>query len=322
MATAKKQLNSAEIANLWTTYMGDTLSTCVSKYMVAKAEDEQIRAVVQQALILSEKRAQDIAAILEADNLPVPIGFGDADVNVTAPRLFSDAFALYHVLARIRWVITLTSTSLFLAVRPDVRKLFQEAISTSSALNEQATQVSLTKGILTQAPMISVPKIPYIVEKPSYIGSIIGSHRPLHVISATHIFLSILENTIGKVLVMGFSQVASDPEVKKFFLRGAEIGAKHIKVFSSLLSDEDIPTPASPDSMLTTSTVAPFSEKLMMNHIILINQFAIADIGIAAGQSNRADIAAVYVRLAAEVSQYGEDGVNINIKNGWLEAAP
>lgn len=159
-------------------------------------------------------------------------------------------------------------------------------------------------------------------QKPSYIGHIIGEQRPLHVVSLIHLFLSIQENNLGKVLITGFSQVARDPELKKYFLRGAKIGAKQIKIYSSLLNDEDIPIPQSPDSMLTNSMIAPFSDKLMMNHIVTINTLGIADMGIAVGQSNRADIASDYIRLGAEVVQYGEDGMNILIKNGWMEAPP
>lgn len=318
----KLPLTSAEIANLWNTYMVDTLTTCIKKYLVAKAEDPQIRTVLQQALNISDKRSRDIATIFSSSNVPIPVGFGDKDVNIEAPRLYSDYFALCHVLSRTKWALTMMSTGLYLATRPDVRKLFQDAISSSAKLNEDATQVALIKGLLLRSPIVSTPQSPHIVEKPSYMGSIIGKPRPFHVVSVMHLFLSILENTIGKALITGFSQTARDTEVRKFFLRGAEISAKQIKVFSSLLSNEDVPVPSSPDSMLTSSTIPPFSDKLMMNHIILLNSVGMADIGLAAGQSNRADLAADYLRLGAEVIQYGEDGINISIKNGWMEAPP
>jgi hypothetical protein len=315
-------LTSAEIGNLWTIYMGDTLIACVKKYLVAKAEDEQIRAVLQQTLTISEQRSRDIAAIFRSSNVPIPVGFGDKDVNIEVPRLYSDTFALYHTLARTRWTLTILSSALFLAVRSDVRKLFQEAIYVSTELNEQATQVALTKGLLLRSPIVSIPSETHFVEKPSYLGSIVGEPRPLHVVSIGHIFLSYLDNSLGKALITGFSQVARDPEVRKFFLRGVEIGTKHINVLSSLLSDENIPIPSSPDSMLTNSTTPPFSDKLMMNHIILLYTFGISDLGLSAGQSNRTDIAADYVRMGAEIGQYGEDGINIMIKNGWMEAPP
>ncbi len=320
--TTNLPLTSAEIGNLWTVYMADTLITCVKKFMVAKAEDDQIRTVLLQAQTISEQRSRDIAAIFSSSKVPVPIGYNDKDVNIQAPRLYSDTFALYHVLSRTRWVINTMSTALYLAARPDVRNFLIKGITASVQLNEQATQIALDKGLLIRSPIVSIPTAPHIVEKPSYIGSIIGEHRPLHVVSVTHIFLSILDNIIGKALITGFGQVAHNQEAKKFFLRGAEISGKQIKVLSSLLSDEDVPIPSSPDSMLTNSTISPFSDKLMIGHIITINSIGIADIGLAAGQSNRADIAADYLRLEAEIIQYGEDGINIAIKNGWMEAPP
>jgi hypothetical protein len=322
MPDNKQPLTSAEIANLWNLYMQDTMIVCFKKYLVAKAEDKQIRTIQEEALNISERRSKNIASIFSSDNLPVPVGFSDKDVNIDAPRLFSDTFALYHVLSRTRWALLMISTALFLATRPDVRKLFLDANASSAKLNENATQVALSKGLLIRSPIINISQTPHFVEKPSYIGHIIGKHRPLHVISLTHLFLSIHENYLGRALITGFSQVAHNPEVREYFIRGAEIGTKHIKILSSFLSDEDIPIPQSNDSMVTNSTIPPFSDKFMMNHITTANTLSIADMGIAIGQSNRADIAADYTRLAAEIIQYGEDGVNISIKNGWLEAAP
>lgn len=323
MPTADKlPLTSAEIANLWTVYMADTLMVSFKKHLVAKAEDEQIRALLRHAITISDKSTRDIVAIFRSSNVSIPVGFSDKDVIMEAPRLFSDSFALYHTLLRTRWAMTIMAPAFFLAARPDVRKFFQGRITDAMKLNEEATQVALEKGLFLRPPIVSIPQTPHMVEKPSYIGSVFGEPRPLHVVSVTHLFLSVLANMVGKVLTTGFSQVARDPEVRKFCLRGAEISAKHIKVFSSLLSDENVPMPASPDSMLTSSTLAPFSDKLMMNHVILINTFALTDIGLAAGQSTRADIAADYFRIGAEVVQYGEDGINILIKNGWMEAPP
>nr|WP_092072819.1 DUF3231 family protein [Dendrosporobacter quercicolus]NSL48875.1 DUF3231 family protein [Dendrosporobacter quercicolus DSM 1736]SDM50363.1 Protein of unknown function [Dendrosporobacter quercicolus] len=323
MPTANKYpLTSAEIGNLWNMYMSDTLIVCVKKYLIAKAEDQQIRTILQQALTVSEKRSRDIAAIFRSDNVPIPVGFSDKDVTIEAPRLYSDTFALYHVLSRAKYALQMTAPFLFLAARPDVRNLFQEAVASSAKILEDATQVALTKGILIRSPIVSIPQTPHFVEKSSYIGHIIGKQRPIHVVSLMHIFLSIQENLLGTALITGFGQVARDPELKKYFLRGAEIGIKQTKGLSSRLRDEAIPIPSSPDSMLTSSTIPPFSDKLMMNHIILINQFNLADIGAAVGQSSRADVATDYMRMAAEVIQYGEDGINIAIKNGWLEAPP
>nr|WP_245628166.1 DUF3231 family protein [Shouchella shacheensis] len=42
------------------------------------------------------------------------------------------------------------------------------------------------------------------------------------------------------------------------------MAAKHVEVFGSVLSEDDLSAPVSWDSEVTTSTVAPFSDKLMM----------------------------------------------------------
>jgi hypothetical protein len=47
------RLTSAEIAPLWAQYMNDSANICIITYLLEKAEDQEIKPVIEHALNLS-----------------------------------------------------------------------------------------------------------------------------------------------------------------------------------------------------------------------------------------------------------------------------
>lgn len=125
-----------------------------------------------------------------------------------------------------------------------------------------------------------------------------------------------------KALLLGFSQVAQANDVRDYLIRGNQLTSKHVEIFSSLLHEDNLPSPPLWDSEVTNVTTAPFSDKLMMFHAGVLTQTAVAFYGAALAVSMRRDLATQYTRLTAEMEQYGEDGANILINHGWLEQPP
>ncbi len=121
---------------------------------------------------------------------------------------------------------------------------------------------------------------------------------------------------------MAFSQVAKSEEVRNFLWRGSEMYSKHIEIFQSVLLKEQLPHPKTSDSEITDSIIPPFSDRLMIFHKALFNSTTIGFYGVAIGTCQRADLVAHYIRLVAEMVKYTEDGMNILIKNKWLEEPP
>lgn len=76
------------------------------------------------------------------------------------------------------------------------------------------------------------------------------------------------------------------------------------------------------DSGVIESTDAPFSDKLFLYHVTILVAAGTGNYGIAAAASPRKDIASNYVKLAAEIASYAEDGAKKMIENGWLEEPP
>jgi len=65
-------------------------------------------------------------------------------------------------------------------------------------------------------------------------------------------------------LLKGFAQVATEIEVKKYFIECKELLKKQITDLSNMLLKSDIQPPSTRSGKVTGSTQAPISNKLMM----------------------------------------------------------
>lgn len=53
-SSPNEPLTSAEVAKLWATYMGNSMSRCILSYYLQHVEDEDIKALLKNALHLSD----------------------------------------------------------------------------------------------------------------------------------------------------------------------------------------------------------------------------------------------------------------------------
>ncbi|HWR42148.1 DUF3231 family protein [Sporomusa sp.] len=316
------RLTAVEIATIWMQYQNDSMASCVLRYFSAKAEDDSIKEIIDSALTMSQNSLRLIANTFCDEGFAVPQGFGKDDVNVNSPRLFGDIFVLDYLKHMARLGLLSSGIGLSLVVRSDLRQFYQSHLSLTATLDSMVTHLMLSKGIYVRSPYIPPTKEVHFAQTQEFLGGLFEGERPLSALEITHLFTNIQTNLIGKALIIGFSQVAQSSQVRDYFLRGKEIAAKHNDLFSNRLSQEDLPSQATLDALVTDSIVPPFSDKLMMFHVTALIAAGIANYGTAISVSQRYDLGAQYTRLAAEIALYAEDGANILIENGWLEELP
>ncbi len=317
------RLTSAEIANLWGTYMGNSMSVCVLQSFCQHVEDAEIKEVLEYALSLSKKHVSTVTEIFKHEKFPIPVGFAlNTDVNLDAPRLYSDSFFLNYLHQTTKSGFSLYTIALPNIARSDVRDFMSECIASLTELYNKVADISLSKGVFIRAPYISFSNEVDFVKSNSFLAGFIGDTRPLNALEITHLFSNIQTNAIGKALIMGFSQVAQSKEIKAYFNRGKQIAAKQKEVFDSVLEKESLPAPMSWDHDVMNSTVPPFSDKLMLFHVIGMNALGIFNYGASLSGSQRHDLHVVYGRLLAEIGLYAEAGAKLMIKQGWLEQTP
>jgi hypothetical protein len=316
-------LTASEMGMLWTQYMNDSMAACVLRYFINKCEDKEILPVIEFALILSQKHVQAITEIFTHEKHPIPVGFTDEDVNVHAPRLFSDTFHLLYLQNMAVIGMAAAAVAIGVSTRSDVCDFYHGILGSTAKLHIMTRKVSLSKGVYVKPPYISTPEKVDFIKKQSFLFDVLGKHkRPLSAIEITHLFINIQTNVLGKSMMMAFAQVCKSEDARQFFVAGKGIANKHIKKFSSTLDNEDVPAPQGSDAHVMDSTVSPFSDKLMVFHTTGMIAVGIGNYGAAAGTCERMDLSALYARLSAEIALYAEDGANVLIDHGWLEEPP
>ncbi|MFC7063118.1 DUF3231 family protein [Halobacillus seohaensis] len=317
-----QRLTSAEISQLWSMYMNDSMSVCTFKHSLKTVEDSEVRAVIEYGLSLSQDHVEKLKTLFQSENIPVPIGLNEQDVDLTAPSLYTDEFWINNVKQTGQMGLTLYSQALSLAARPDIQYLFSECLRESIKLREQAMDVLLTKGIYVRAPYITTPNKVDFVTNQNFLAGFFGEKRPLLSLEVANLYDNIQRNALGQQLLTGFQQVARSKKVRQYIERGKEIAGKHTNLFSNVLQKEELPASVMWDTGVKESTVPPFSDKLMMFQTSAMNAAGIAYYGTSMSTCLRRDLSTHYARLMVEIGLFAEDGINLMIENGWFEEPP
>lgn len=315
-------LNATEVAALWNSYMQYSMFTCVFKHFSLTAEDNEIRPVMEDTVDICMKRVNKVIEIFNNENLPIPIGFTDNDVNMKAPRLFTDAYYLYYLINANKIAVGINGLSFVTSGRADIRDFYDHCINSSIHLYNNTINVLLSKGIYIRPPIVTTLKNVDYVKKQNFLGGFLGERRSLLAQEISALFYGIITNNVGKRLLMGFRQTARSGQVRKFMDRGIKMSSNLIDMFSSSLTQEDLPDPVQWDFMVTDSTTPIFSDKLMMYHTTLITSAGILNYSASMATSPRHDLMVNYSNALVEVANYLEDGTNILIDNGWYEEPP
>ncbi|MDD4168735.1 MAG: DUF3231 family protein [Desulfotomaculaceae bacterium] len=325
LGTAKTntELTVAEVSSLWRVYMHYTMLSCVFRYFEkVEADESDIRPLMSEALGLSEKRSRRAADIMKKESIIVPCGFTEKDVNLNAPRLYTDSFHLYYIRNMSRFSLVMNTLNLSISTRSDMIDFFEECIDTTVSLSRKAVNVMLSRGILPRHPFIHVSDERDIIRQTSFLAGFIGEKRPLLAEEVNHLYLNSLINHIGRVFLAGFAQVAKSKKVRGYMLEGIKIADSVIEDFISILREDGIPAPLPGDAGVADSTEAPFSDKLMMAHVIILNASGIGAYGVSLAASPRNDIVTRYAQMMAKVGMYTQKGVKIMMENGWMEEPP
>jgi hypothetical protein len=316
------RLTSAEVGSLWIHYMNGSLSKCTMSYFQARTKDTEIKPVLGSALAMVNSQLNTITKLFQQEEYPIPVGFTDKDVVMETPRLFSDPFHLNYVRNLAKTNMVAHALSVSLATRADTRAIFMEALKDAGDLDEQATKVMQSKGLAVRPPYITPRGHAEYMQSTDFLGSFFGQQRMLSSMEITHLFLNTQSNAVAKALFIGFSQVAHDEVLRDLFVRAAEVVDKHVEIFNTTLKESGVPGPMSLDSDITVSTRPPFSDKLMLYHLVALMNMALGYYAAAVGASLRADLMADYTRLAAEIEKFNWQAMSLMIERGWAEQPP
>lgn len=321
----KRKLNmvATEIAGLWDTYMNDSLATCTLKHFLNTLHDEEIRHILQRALDISNGHLQVIKEKFNQEGLPIPKAFGEDDVDMKAPKLYTDPFFLFYLISISQIGMNNYAVILNHISRADIRDFFSTCIQEYIELFNLTVDALQQQGLYIKSPRVEVVKdIDFIDKQDFFSAGWFGKGRNILAREITGVFANLRLNIICGALATSFSQVAHSKKLSNYLLRGRDLAWKRVKDLSQFLIDEHIPIPSTSDSFVTDSTVAPFSDKLMLYHILVILQLGLILQGNSLANSMRHDLQAYFSGSMMETAKYTEDALDILIENKWMEQPP
>jgi Protein of unknown function (DUF3231) len=315
------RLSSAEIGGLWATFIQDSMTICLVKYFLYHNQDEEIKPLLEIALMNAENHIQQISEVFMNEGIPLPDPFTEEDINYSAQPLFYDMFGLSFLYMMNRLGMINASFLTANVAREDVLDFYVTYLNETTQLFKTATHLMLSKGIYDRPPMIPYPKQVEYIEKLSYLSGMINK-RPLNSIDITEIFFNTERNYFSILLCTALLQVVDDKEIKEFIKEGKEISEKQIRVFNEILVKEQLLGNISTTMEVTDSTILPFSNKLIVSLFHSLNAIDLTLLGHALSVSMRTDLVANYQKFITEILIYAGKGFNLMVDRGWLQQPP
>ncbi|BCB03575.1 DUF3231 family protein [Bacillus sp. KH172YL63] len=317
------RLTTAEISAMWTTYIKSSALNCFFAHFLTFLKDEEIKKLTQESLDANIEVMKKIENLFHSEGFPVPHGFTEKDVDLSAPPLYSDLFALSFVYRGGQVTSDHYTTLVGMVARTDIYDLFENALKINLAIYKKSLGLMLEKGIYDRPPKMNYPdSIQYTSHQPSLFENWFGDRRPLNALEQSELFFVIERNCIGIILLKGFIQTSRDKEVKEYLKKGKKLSEKQITTFNEVLVKDDS-FPTYPVSMeVTDSVIPPFSEKLMLFFISSSNSVGLSTLCHAITMSTRKDLAVHYSLFVTEIMRYGASGLKLLVERGWLEQPP
>ncbi|WP_326847733.1 DUF3231 family protein [Priestia endophytica] len=158
----------------------------------------------------------------------------------------------------------------------------------------------------------------------SYLGVLnpIKGKRSLNTVEMAHIYHAIESNMMGMQMIFGFAQCAENKEIGKFFSEGGELAKNMIKELGNFFLEDNIPVPGIAGGNVTTSTIPPFSDKMMLYCVSLFCSFSLGGNSLGTAFSMRNDLPRKLSVFMKDIFQYAHEGAKIMIKHGWMEEPP
>ncbi|NHM30804.1 DUF3231 family protein [Neobacillus terrae] len=322
MEENKLRLTSSEIGTLWGEYVNGTMANAVNKYMVTIIEDEQIKAIFEDAIHTFENQKKQIISFIENEGFPIPIGFNDSDLFKGKQRLFTDIFCLNYLHIMTLHGLLGHTTSLAVSVRKDLREFYDSCDNDAKRMYHQTIELLLEKGIFQRDPLFYPAKNPEFISSQDFTDGFFGKGRKLSATEIISISFNLKKSILAKTLSIAFSQVAQTKEVRKFLTDSEKTADAEIKAFGKIMQADNLPVPKSLETEVTTSTDSPFSDKLMLYHIGFLFQAAQNYHGTGLASAMRTDLVTAYEGTILKNLMVTKKWFNLMVQNKWFEQPP
>ncbi|MFP7296682.1 DUF3231 family protein [Neobacillus niacini] len=317
------KLTSAEISALWATHINISVVICIMTHFLETCTDPDVLKVIEETKMMAEKHGGDIETLFSKEKIVIPEAFKAAKhVVPNTPKLFSDIFYIQSTLQICKFGLSSHTMGLTISAREDMRIFYKALMDDVSQLYNHVVNVMQEKGIFVRMPFMNYPNEVDFINKENFLTGWFGRRRTLLGIESTHLLINAIQNQMGIQLCTGFSQVCRDKELHEYFLRGNNLCRHILSSIHDVLAESGVPAAITWDHGVTDSTVAPFSDQLMLYIIGILSNLGMAAYGAGISTTMRRDISAMYANFLTKTGAFGEDGMNLMIERKWMEQPP
>jgi hypothetical protein len=317
-------LSSSELGNLWQAYQEKSMMLRLLEYFIEKSNEDETKEILQNVYTIESKNEEKVKTIFKNAGAVIPTAFSESDVNKNAPQLFDDNYVIMYVRTMSKVLSGLYTLHEGMSYRQDIRDLYMELTTDMQYIYSKTTKHLLDKAILTCPPIVHMPKEVDSINDTSYSNGLnpFRKRQALNTVEIGLVYQSLETNIAGMQLMIGFEQVAKEPDVKKYFTRGKELAKEIVSTMTDLLLGSDMPAPSTWAGMITDSTISPFSDRLMMYNTNLLSIFGLGSNSIGAAFSFRNDLLLKIGSIMVSTFDFAKDGGTILMQHGWLEEPP
>lgn len=321
---AKIKLTSTELGTLWMTYRATRATIAKCESMKNKTIEKEAQNIIISYISEVQTITDKIVNVFNNEKVPIPIAFDESDAIQEAPPLFDDIF---HIML-IRQMMKLNFGHCAMYSTMSYMKEVQDILMTNNDISGKfyimATNYLLGKGVLVKPPYVTMPKQTEIIKDKNYMSGInlFSDKRQLDTIEVGFLNEVIQNNVFGMQLMIGFAQVSTDNDIKEYFVEGSKLSKEIISKLTNVLLESNIQAQSSSAGKVTDSTVAPFSEKLMMFTTCIMSSTAVGFSVVGTPFSMRSDLQTILALISKDILAFAKKGGKLIIEKGWLEQPP
>lgn len=156
------------------------MALCMNFYMLSHLENREIKSAFEFSLELGGKHLAKIQELFHEENIPIPIGFTNEDVNLETPRLYSGTFCLYYLHVMSVHGLSGYGVSLPSSSRKDIRSFYVDCTTQTMILFNQTSDLMLANGLFNRPPNISISEKIEFVKRENFIAGWFSDRRPIN----------------------------------------------------------------------------------------------------------------------------------------------
>lgn len=320
----KIPLTSSELGTLWMTYQSTSAMLIMFELLKDKTIDKDAQNILTAYISEGQNIKNEIVNVFNNEKTVIPIGFDARDIVKEAPPIFDDIFHIMFLRQMMKLNFGHSSVFSVMSYMKEVHDILKLNYDIADKYYVMTTNYLLEKGVLAKPPYVTMPKQVEFIEDKNYMSgfNIFSDKRSLNTIEVGYINEAIEDNIFGMQLMTGFSQVAKESKVKKYFIEGKELAKKIVTELSGVLLQSDIQPPSTWAGKATDSTMPPFSDKLMMYLSSLISSSAMGYNALGTSFSMRSDLHTKLALISKDTFDYAKKGGKIMIEHKWMEEPP